>query len=154
MSTPDDLPASRLPAPHHFSYTGHMQTVNTMAPLHSLAFCLYFLSQNDGYKSQSGRNKNWCKAQISFPEDWVNWPGGLVKRQKAKKYSAGERKSIITGPPQLRACAKALITSSRPPGPCFHCAGQSAALLSWFQICVVLPGFMGKSASVNTWVET
>lgn len=126
-------------------------------PLHSLAFCLYFLSQNDGYKSQSGRNKIWCKAQISFSEDRVNWPGGLVKRQQKKKYSAGEGKSIITGPPQLRACAKALITSSRPPGPqpSFSlCRTKSCPPELVSDLCCA-PWFQGgKSASVNTWAET
>lgn len=103
---------SAPPSSHPVCFTGHMRTVNTVAPLHSLAFCLYFLRQNNGYKSQSGKNKIWCKAQISVPEDWVNWLGGLVK-----KNNPGEKESIITGPPQLHACANVLITSSRPPGP-------------------------------------
>lgn len=79
---------SAPPSSHPLSLTGHMQTVNTVAPLHSLAFCLYFLRQNNGYKSQSGKNKIWCKAQISVPEDWVNWLGGLVKKTTQERRRA------------------------------------------------------------------
>lgn len=79
---------SAPPSSHQLFCTGHMRTVNTKAPLHPLAFCLYFLRQNNGYKRQSGKNKIWCKAQILVPEDWVNWPSGLVKKPTQERRRA------------------------------------------------------------------
>lgn len=143
------------PAPrssHQLCFTGHMQTVNTVAPLHSLAFCLYFLKQNNGYKSQSGKNKIWCKAQISVPEDWVNWLGGLVK--KKKKNNPGEKESIITGPPQLCQCFNNFLQASWPLALVLLHRTKKTTLLIWSQICIMLLSFMGMSAHVDTWAET
>lgn len=105
------------PAPrcsHQPGFTGQMQTVNT-PPLHSLAFCLYFLRQNNGYKSQSGKNKIWCKAQISVPEDWVNWLGGLVKKKKkSQPRREGEHYYWPTSAPCMCQCFNNFLQASWP----------------------------------------
>lgn len=107
----DTRSTSTPPSSHQPFYTGHMQTVNAMAPLHSLAFCLYFLRQNHGYKRQSGKNKIWCKAQISVPEDWVNWPGGLVKKQPRRE---GEHYYWPTSAPRMCQCFNNFLQASWP----------------------------------------
>lgn len=102
----------RQPLPAN--YTGHMQAVNVMAPLPSLAFCLYFLRQNNGYKRQSGKNKIWCKAQILVPEVWVNWPGGLVKKKKKQPRREGEHYYWPTSAPRMCQCFNNFLQASWP----------------------------------------
>lgn len=133
----------------HFDIS-HMRAVNTMAPLHSLAFCLYFLRQNNGYKRQSGKNKMWCKAQISVPEDWVNWLSGLVKKQPRRE--AGHY-YWPTSAPRMCQCFNNFLQASWPLALVFLCTGQRAALLSWSQVCIVFPGFMGKVCLSATWAD-
>lgn len=102
------------PSSHQLLFTCHMQTVNTTAPLHSLAFCLYFLRQNNGYKRQSGKNKIWCKAQISVPEEWVNWLGGLVKNQPRRE---GEHYYWPTSALCMCQCFNNFLQASWPLAP-------------------------------------
>ena len=105
--------------------------------------------ENNGYKRQSGKNKIWCKAQISVPEDWVNWPGGLVKK-----------------PTQERRRALLLAHLSSMHVPMFNNFLQASwplALVllhrakSWSprqsQVCVVFLCFVEKSAWVDTWAD-
>lgn len=125
------------PSSHQLSFTGHMQTVNTVAPLHSLAFCLYFLRQNNGYKRQSGKNKIWCKAQILVPEDWLNWPGGLVKKKKKQPRREGEHYYWPTSAPRMCQCFNNFLQASWPLALVLLHTGRRAALLSWSQICIV-----------------
>lgn len=140
------------PSLNQLFFSGHMQTVNTMALLHSLAFCLYFLRQNNGYKRQSGRNKIWCKAQISVPEDWVNWLGGLVKKKKKKKQPRreGEHYYWPTSAPCMCQCFNNFLQAS---WPLFCCTGQRATLLNWSQTCIVLDSFLGNVCP-GTWALT
>lgn len=134
-----------------------MQTVNTVAPLHSLAFCLYFLRQNNGYKSQSGKNKIWCKAQISVPEDWVNWLGGLVKKKKKQPRREGEHYYWPTSAPCMCQCFNNFLQASWPLAlVLLHRTKKQKKTtpLIWSQICIMLLSFMGMSGHVDTWAET
>lgn len=120
-----------------------------MAPLYTLAFCLYFLRQNNGYKRQSGKNKIWCKAQISVPVDLVNWASGLLKKNEKKNNNAGEMEGIITGPPQLPCmcqCFNNFLQASWPLALVSLCRTKSCPpeLVSGLY-CALPPCFHGKA---------
>lgn len=141
---------SSPPSSHQLFYDGHMRTVNTMSPLHSLAFCLYFLRQNNGYKRQSGKNKIWCKAQILVPEDLVNWPGGLVKKKQPRRE--GEHYYWPTSAPCMCQCFNNFLQACWPLAlVLLHRTKNCPPKLVSGLYCV--PPFHGKPACRDTWAE-